>query len=485
MSNDNAPHSPHRSAPLGRRQRLQWRKRHDRNPATLDPEPDRIERGHAQAGGTRCSASQRPSLRLRPLVEPSAKVGGAIHSWAGACSAATIRNGSTYAGGSCSHDLEQAGYTFDSSRSFLYIRASGGAKHPARTRLQRGDTVGQRHTARRAGEGRAPSSRQVRALRRLEVGRRTLSLLGAVACIGLALLAVTPLASAEQRDGIRIGRLSQQLGPGRAAIEARISLRRHDIQDDGLESVAPSIRVVSGPVADAANDLPEPYPPLKADSTLARNPRPVGPGSYWYPAGPGRACIYSPQGVAPCYRLVGPGAPGGPVLDPGAIAASLADRLLLLPGRITVSPVSVGLTGAVSWFWLSPAPRTQVLSVTLAGERVTVRAEPSSVAWRFGDGVARLAGAGVPYRSGPPPVEAVVHEYETRCLAGDRGRNPYVLPACGSEGYRLEAVISWRISFVAVGPVDASGSLPSRTTATSVSYPVSEARGFLTPGVAR
>jgi hypothetical protein len=78
-----------------------------------------------------------------------------------------------------------------------------------------------------------------------------------------------------------------------------------------------------------------------------------------------------------------------------------------------------------------------------------------------------------------------VHRYETRCLPGDQGRNPYVLASCGSRGYRLEAVILWRISFTASGPIEASGTLPSRTTATSRPYPVSEARGFLVAGATR
>jgi hypothetical protein len=72
--------------------------------------------------------------------------------------------------------------------------------------------------------------------------------------------------------------------------------------------------------------------------------------------------------------------------------------------------------------------------------------------------------------------------YETRCLPGDQGRNPYVLGSCGESGYPVAAVIAWRITFTASGPIDASGSLPTRSTATSAAYPVSEARGFLVPG---
>lgn len=227
----------------------------------------------------------------------------------------------------------------------------------------------------------------------------------------------------------------------------------------------------------------DPYPPLASDSALARDPQPFGPGSFWYPVGPGRVCIYAPGSVLPCYTLVGPGgAPGRPPLDPAAIAASIAERLTLSPGRIQTSPRGAGLTGASSWFWLDPAPRVEQLTVSLGGETVTVTAEPNRVEWRFGDGFDVSAGPGRPYRPGPPPADAVLHVYETRCLPGDQGRNPYVLGSCASTGYQLEAVVAWRISFRATGPIEASGALPTRTTATSVPYPVSEARGFLVSG---
>jgi hypothetical protein len=233
------------------------------------------------------------------------------------------------------------------------------------------------------------------------------------------------------------------------------------------------------PKGGAGDDLPAPYPPLASDSDLAQNPRPLGPGSFWYTLTPGRVCAYAPGTLAPCYTLVGPGGSG---IDPTAIAASLADRLPLLPGRIQMSPRRAGLTGAVSWFWLDPAPRVEELTITLAGETVTVTAEPSVIEWRFGDGMDIAGGAGLPYRASPPPEGAIVHVYETRCLPGDRGRNPYVLASCDSVGYQLEAIVAWRISYAASGPIDASGTLPTRTTAAEAAYPVSESRGFLVPG---
>jgi hypothetical protein len=153
----------------------------------------------------------------------------------------------------------------------------------------------------------------------------------------------------------------------------------------------------------------------------------------------------------------------------------------LTPGRIRTSPRAAGLTGAGSWFWLEPQLGPRTLSITLAAETVTVAADPS-VEWRFGDGSSRQGGAGRAYQAGPPPADAIVHVYETRCLRGDRGRNPYVLVNCG-DGYRVEAVVSWRLSFRAVGPIDAGGAIPTRTTETGLDYPVTEARAFLSVGV--
>ena len=486
MSNDNAPRRDRSSAPLGRWQRLRWRQRRDRNPAALDHEQDRLKHGHPRARGSHSARRQSAALDLRPWEQPHPGVGDALNSGSCARISQDSRSGTreTWDHGA-SHQESEKGHN-DPDRPVVPACDRSGAGSSAGANPWSGWSPDRsRGNAQRACPVRTATSRSQRPIRRVASLARAVNGVVAIVCAATALVVVAS-ALADSRPTIRIGISSQQAGPSRAVIRGRIEVDDEAGRETHAGPTSSGSRQVDISTVDSEDDsLPEPYPPLDPESRLARNPSPTGLGSFWYPAGPGRACIYSPQGVAPCYRLVGPGAPGGPALDPGAIAASLADRLPLLPGRITVSPESVGLTGAVSWFWLSPAPQTEVLTVTLAGERVSVRAEPSSVAWRFGDGVARFAGAGVPYRPGPPPAEAVVHEYGTRCLAGDRGRNPYVLPTCGSEGYLLEAVIGWRISFVAVGPVDASGSLPSRTTATSVLYPVSEARGFLIPGVAR
>lgn len=314
----------------------------------------------------------------------------------------------------------------------------------------------------------------------------------AALCASLALAhaatADTGRSSKDPPPRLKLGYYSQQIDRGQVRVGASIAVERRTTAQENRSPARPVSRLVRLPVkGGATDDLPEiePYPALRADSRLARDTQPAGPGSFWYPVGPGRACIYAPNSVLPCYTLVGPGgAPGRTGLDPGAIASSVADRLPLLPGRVETSPRAAGLTGTDSWFWLEPAPTTEELAVSLAGETVTVTAVPDAVGWRFGDGAELLAGPGRPYRAGPPPAGAILHLYNTRCLPGDRGRNPYVLGSCSSTGYEVEAVVVWRISYSASGPVDASGTLPTRTTATSIAYPVSEARGFLVPGAA-
>ena len=290
-------------------------------------------------------------------------------------------------------------------------------------------------------------------------------------------------------DTIKIGRWSQQEGASKASVGASIAARgvrpgRSHTSGTGRAHK----QVIPPPATGSGRGSGPDYPALPSTSPLLRNPHPLGPNTFWYSDGSGHTCVYGPSSSALCYTVTNPrgGTTAGPAISPAAIAAALAARLELAPGRIEASPAAArgGLTGADSWFWLAPAPRREVLSISLRGESVSVSAEPS-VEWRFGDGASLVGGPGRPYTAGPPPADAVRHLYETRCLPGDAGRNPYVLASCGSGGYAVEALVHWSISFVASGAVSASGSLPERTTSTGISYPVSEARGFLVGGATR
>jgi hypothetical protein len=307
------------------------------------------------------------------------------------------------------------------------------------------------------------------------------------------LLAVAPPAAARGGPGkIRVSWFSQQDGRSQATAGARIDV--HETKP----GLAPGR---SRPVATAAvhvsNDTPpktiggtakapppQPsYPPLRASSPLLKKVQPYGPGSFWYRSGNGHVCLYVPDSSGLCFTITAAGttAPTAPLLTPATIAEHTADRLTLSPGQLKTSPRDAGLTGAASWFWLDPEPATEQVSVSLAGEAVTVTAVPR-VEWQFGDGASLVGGSGLPYQPGPVPTAAVTHIYKTRCLPGDQGHDPYVLPGCASHGYLLVAAVSWQISYRADGPVAGSGSLPTRTTTTSAVYPVSEARAFLVQG---
>ena len=284
---------------------------------------------------------------------------------------------------------------------------------------------------------------------------------------------------------IRIGINSQQYGLSRASVGARIhasGAQAGETHDRGARpgskrQVVVTIKTQSG----GASSLPPPFPSLPTSAPILRNQHPRGPDTFWYTDGAGHPCQYVPIGAAPCFTLVGPAANPFGRLSPLAVAESLARRVDLATGEIRASPKGQGLTEVQSWFWLDPAPRRQALSISLAGETVNVTADPA-VEWRFGDGGSLDGGPGVLYRAGAAAVDAITHLYDTRCLPGDQGHDPYVLATCGQDGYTVEALVLWRITYSAAGPVVGSGVLPARTTESSTSYAVSESRAFLVSG---
>jgi len=305
--------------------------------------------------------------------------------------------------------------------------------------------------------------------------------------VAISVLAAAPVASA---DRIRLGLYSQNERSNHASAGASISDVSHRTGTPSHrgahgEHAAPSTGTATSAAAGsnvggAAPTTPA-YPTLPNDAPLLRNPHPFGGDTLWYSDGGGHACVYMPHSSPLCYLLTAPAAPARPATDPATIATALAAHVGLNPGEIRSSPNRAGLTGADSWFWLDPAPAARSLSITLAGESVTVSATPSIV-WRFGDGASLEGGPGRPYAPGPPAADAIRHSYQTRCLPGDQGRNPYVLASCAADGYQVEASISWQLSYQASGLIARTGVLPTRTTTTAVGYPVSEVRGFLVTG---
>lgn len=270
-----------------------------------------------------------------------------------------------------------------------------------------------------------------------------------------------------------IGGFSAEATPNRAVVGAHVA---------GRQSV-PGVTTRARPAVEsnAPVNAPPPVLTLSSSSPLLQNPHPMGPGTLWYQGPPGQQCVYAPSTSPLCFAIVGP---NGGRLDPSSVAAAVAQSMDLVLPPIEASPSASrnGLTGDASWFWLDGAPGEQSVTVRLGAESVTVSADPSATDWSFGDGAVRSGGAGVAYRPGAPPADAITHVYETRCLPGDQGRDPNVLVSCGSDGYAVAAQVRWTISFIATGPVAAAGALPARTTESSLVYPVSEARAFLVAG---
>jgi hypothetical protein len=308
---------------------------------------------------------------------------------------------------------------------------------------------------------------------------------GTLLLLALAFSLAVPVA-ANADGGIKVGWYSQQVRSSRAAVGGHIqasAARAPATRDRGGTPAGTAQRVVvTIRTAHSGANLPPPFPPLSTSSPILRHQHPFGPDSFWYTDAAGHACQYVPDSVTPCFTLVGPGTNSASgQLSPSAVAESLTRRVELAPGEINASPSSAGLTGAPSWFWLDPAPRRQSLSISLGGETVNVIADPT-VEWRFGDGATLDGGPGIPYQADASTADAIRHAYETRCLPGDQGHDPYVLASCSQDGYSVEALVVWHINYSAAGPVGATGTLPTRTTDASTSYPVSESRAFLVAG---
>lgn len=303
--------------------------------------------------------------------------------------------------------------------------------------------------------------------------------LQAICCAALTAASVGGVAAAAgPRGTISLGVTSEQDSASTASVASVIG-EGNARRGRGASTVTGSVSARAVVVDTAATPSVPSYPTLKSKDPLLQNAAPFGPGSFWYGGAGNIACIYQAGSSPFCYTITGSAAGAtSPAVNPPGIAAAVVERMQLAPGDLHASPAARGVTGSDSWFWLDPAPRERVLTTTLGGETVTVTATPT-VRWEFGDGIEITGGAGVPYQPGTPPSDAIVHVFQTRCLPGDQGRNPYVLSSCGDGGYVLRALVVWQIGYSASGPVAASGALPARTTETSSAYPVSEVRAFL------
>jgi hypothetical protein len=300
--------------------------------------------------------------------------------------------------------------------------------------------------------------------------RRARPLSAALVALLLAVLAASQ-ALGRGSPVVAVGGFSSQVSPDSARAEATVSVPTPAAGGSGASAAG----------AGSGAPAPPPPPTLASDSPLLANPAPAGPGSLWYQGAFGERCVYAPDASPLCYAIV---APAQPSLDVPATAASLAGQLSLSLAPIEASPSAAdrGLTGATSWFWLEAPPAAKELSLSLDGETVTVSARPGPVAWSFGDGTSLEGGAGIPFEPGAVPAAAVTHVFGTRCLPGDRGADPYVLPACGRGGYTVSAAVGWTIGYRASGWLSESAALPGRSSESELTYPVSEVRSFLGQG---
>jgi hypothetical protein len=291
------------------------------------------------------------------------------------------------------------------------------------------------------------------------------------------LVALTLPESCVAADHARGTWFSRQTGPGRAEIGAAASAT-HDVS----RTEPPSAPIAQPPASSTVKPDPNPgpsLPTLPKNSKKLDDPTPLGPGSFWYQDVYGDACIHHGATDGTCFTVTGADSqPRRPRVDVGALVRRAADQLDLVPGTITSSPPrGRAVTGSVTWLWLDPPAATQAVAAAAGGEQVTVTATPH-VAWDFGD-AGDASGSAEETRPTGVPAEAVAHTYETRCLPGDRGRDPYVSDACGQDGYALSASVTWTITYRATGPIDAAGGLPTRTTSTSADHPVTELRAYL------
>lgn len=290
-------------------------------------------------------------------------------------------------------------------------------------------------------------------------------------------MVVSPAAQASARSSgskTAVGVVSGQSSSGKATVTTHITSGSGTSSNKSSGALSGSGQEGGGSTAPVVV-----LPTLASNSPLLTNPTPYGPGSFWYRGSAGEECAYVPDASPVCYVVV---APAVTAADVAADAAQAESELDLTIAPIDANPAATvdGLTGAASWFWLTTAPTARHQSVTLNDESVTVTATPGQITWGFGDGSTLSGGAGVPYRDGAVSAGAVTHVYQTRCLPGDQGHDPEVLASCGPDGYTVSAAVAWTISYVATGPLDETGQLTARTTTSTLTYPVSEVRDFLT-----
>ena len=420
-----------------------------------------------RGSGTDGDSGERSAVALRALAQPHPGVGdtfdprpsaqGAAHA-----AAATRRN----AGHS---DQEPLGQLHDHCRSRSRLRTRRATavvrSHQRVAPYKSGRRLGQGDLWQRPRAHRTPSTRQHAALRRLarlpgpmkqdsdrDHRRGSPARLGTAGRI--ARRAGTDSASAGSRS-----RTAASRAAAGAQIDVHSSTSGHPRAGRGQPRASAVHAAVRTPVEDdggttnAAVAAAALYPPLAGELAAAAQAAAVGPGRSGTRTGQATSASTCRARLCSCFTITGTGntRPAAPPLTPATIAAHVADRLPLSSGEIKTSPPVRGLTGAASWFWLDPAPATEQLTVSLAGEAVTVTAVPE-VEWQFGDGSGIDGGAGCSVPVGPGPRRTRSRTSTTRaaCRATTAATRT-CSRAAASNGYRLVATVSWRISYRPTG----------------------------------
>lgn len=438
------------------------------------PQPD----GSARTGSATSNRTERRTVELGALAQQRPVVGRTVHGRTSACGAAVCRSHEEKWTPANAWRFTAVPNPLHHTVALIYTGSRGCSGEG------RSATVSTRQAPRSLDQGgrkgtASPSADWSRLDVRGLAGGSTVKMLAAVVVVSVVLVAP----SLAQAASYAANWYSQQNGPSHAAIGGSVSVSSHSSGSSGEGSEPTPGSESSGGAPSSGGPSPA-NPTLPSTSPRLANPHPSGPNSFWYTTVNGERCIYEAASDGICFNVVTPAAPEEPAppVNPAVLAAAAANRLSLGTGSIESSPSAHtdGLTGADSWFWLSPAPpSTQTVSAAERGEHVTVTATASTVRWTFGDGSSMAGGAGVPYQPGSVPSDAILHDYQTRCLPGDQGRDPYVLASCGPDGYTVTATVEWGVTFTAHGPVTRSGALPTRSTADSLTYPVSEDRAFL------
>ena len=159
----------------------------------------------------------------------------------------------------------------------------------------------------------------------------------------------------------------------------------------------------------------------------------------------------------------------GAGIDLDAIGQNLirdfADELLLPRLSVATDPITVGLVGLDTWFWIDGwdgEPMTR--SVVEAGFPFELRLELTSVTWAFGDGSRQTAGSvGAPY----PAADGVTHRYDERSTSEANPEGTFTVEAA------VVVAASYSVNggpFVNVDPI---------TDQSTVDYLVREAQALI------